>query len=124
MFGPTSWVFLGALVAGFVALLYWLVQTSHLWVRIIARVVALAVGTLFGASLVNESPLRRPGRNPDNNPDSGRTTPIRLAPRPTHRRCPEPRRLRVPLPNPYSCTEVAADEPIDRRRGSLAWVNR
>ena len=55
MFGPTSWVFLAALVAAFAAMLYWLVQTSHLWMRITAGVVALAVGTLFGASLVNES---------------------------------------------------------------------
>ena len=55
MFGPTSWVFLAALVAGFAALLCWLVQTSHLWMRIAAGVVALAVGTLIGASLVNES---------------------------------------------------------------------
>ena len=55
MFGPTSWLFLGALVAGFAALLYWLTQASHLWMRITGGVVALAVGTLFGASLVNES---------------------------------------------------------------------
>ena len=55
VFGPTSWVFLGALVAGFGGLLYWLVRARLLVFRVIAAVLALAVGTLFGASLVNQS---------------------------------------------------------------------
>jgi S-formylglutathione hydrolase FrmB len=52
--GPTSWFFLGALIAGFSAALYWLVKTPHVILRITAGVLAFAVSSFFGAALVNQ----------------------------------------------------------------------
>ena len=53
MFGPTSWVFLGLLVSGVVALMVWLVRASHIALKIGAGLLAFAVSALFGAALVN-----------------------------------------------------------------------
>ncbi len=55
MFEPTGWVFLGALVVGFGGLLFWLVKTRHLALRMTAGVLAFALSTLFGAALVNDN---------------------------------------------------------------------
>lgn len=55
MFEPTGWVFLGALVAGFAGLLFWLVKARHIALRLTAGVLAFALSTLFGAALVNDS---------------------------------------------------------------------
>lgn len=52
--GPTSWFFLGVLIAAFAALLYWLVKTHHVALRLVAGVLAFAVSTFFGAALVNQ----------------------------------------------------------------------
>ena len=54
MFGPTSWAFLGVLIAGFAGLLYWLTRSQHIAVKAGAGVVAFAVASVFGASLVNQ----------------------------------------------------------------------
>lgn len=55
MFEPTGWVFLGVLVAGFGGLLFWLVKTKRLALRVTAGVLAFALSTLFGAALVNDN---------------------------------------------------------------------
>jgi S-formylglutathione hydrolase FrmB len=55
VFGPTSWLFLAVLAAGFAALLWWLVRVGHLAVRLGAGVLAFAVSALFGAALVNDN---------------------------------------------------------------------
>jgi S-formylglutathione hydrolase FrmB len=54
VFGPTSWIFLGALAVGFAALLWWLAGAGHLALKVVAGVLAFAVSTLFGAALVNQ----------------------------------------------------------------------
>ncbi|HEY0870563.1 MAG TPA: hypothetical protein VGD55_09195 [Acidothermaceae bacterium] len=54
MFGPTSWVFLGALALGFAGLLWWLARAGHLALKVVAGVLAFALSTLFGAALVNQ----------------------------------------------------------------------
>ena len=54
MFGPTSWVFLGLLVAGVAGLLVWLVRARHVLLKIVAGLLAFAVSALFGAALVNQ----------------------------------------------------------------------
>lgn len=54
MLGPTSWFFLGALIAGFSAALYWLVKTPRVILRITAGVLAFAISTFFGMALVNQ----------------------------------------------------------------------
>ena len=55
MFGPTSWWFLGVLAAAFAGLLYLIVRTRRLALRIIAGVTAFGLSTLFGAALVNQN---------------------------------------------------------------------
>lgn len=55
MFEPTGWGFLGVLVVGFGALLYWLVKTRHAALKCTAGALAFAVSSLFGAALVNQS---------------------------------------------------------------------
>ncbi len=55
MFGPTSWLFLAVLAAGFAALLWWLVRVGNLALRLGAGVLAFAVSSLFGAALVNDN---------------------------------------------------------------------
>jgi S-formylglutathione hydrolase FrmB len=54
LFGPTSWTFLCLLVAGFAGLLYWLARSRRVVVKAGAGVIAFAVASLFGASLVNQ----------------------------------------------------------------------
>ena len=54
MVGPTSWVFLGLLVAGVAGLLVWLVGARHVLLKIVAAVLAFALSALFGAALVNQ----------------------------------------------------------------------
>jgi enterochelin esterase-like enzyme len=54
VFGPTSWIFLGALAAGFAGLLWWLARVGHLALKIVAGAMAFAVSALFGAALVNQ----------------------------------------------------------------------
>ena len=54
MFGPTGWVFFGALVLAFAGLLYCLVRVGHIALKVVAGVVAFAVSSLFGAALVNQ----------------------------------------------------------------------
>jgi S-formylglutathione hydrolase FrmB len=54
LFGPTSWAFLCVLIAGFAGLLYWLTRSRHVLVKAGAGVIAFAVASLFGASLVNQ----------------------------------------------------------------------
>ena len=54
MFGPTSWTFLGLLVAGVVALMVWLVRARNVVLKIVAGVLAFALSALFGAALVNQ----------------------------------------------------------------------
>jgi S-formylglutathione hydrolase FrmB len=55
VFGPTSWLFLAVLAAGFAALLWWMMRVGHLAVRLGAGVLAFAVSSLFGAALVNDN---------------------------------------------------------------------
>jgi enterochelin esterase-like enzyme len=54
VFGPTGWVFFGALVLAFAGLLYCLVRVGHIALKVVAGVVAFAVSSLFGAALVNQ----------------------------------------------------------------------
>ena len=54
MFGPTSWFFLGLLVAAFGAALFWMIRTAHLALKLVAGVLAFAVSSVFGAGLVNQ----------------------------------------------------------------------
>ena len=53
MFGPTSWIFLGLLVSGVLALMVWLARAGNVVLKIVAGVLAFAVSALFGAALVN-----------------------------------------------------------------------
>ena len=54
MFGPTSWAFLCVLIAGFAGLLYWLARSRQIAIKAGAGVLAFALASLFGASLVNQ----------------------------------------------------------------------
>lgn len=54
MFGPTSWAFLGLLVASVGALLYWLARDRRIPLKIVAGLLAFALSALFGAALVNQ----------------------------------------------------------------------
>jgi enterochelin esterase-like enzyme len=55
VFEPTGWGFLGVLVIGFAGLLYWLVKTRRIVLRVAAGVLAFALSTLFGAAMVNDN---------------------------------------------------------------------
>ncbi|HEY3924798.1 MAG TPA: alpha/beta hydrolase-fold protein [Acidothermaceae bacterium] len=54
MFGPTSWAFLCLLIAGFAGLLYWLARSRRFVIKATSGVLAFALASLFGASLVNQ----------------------------------------------------------------------
>jgi S-formylglutathione hydrolase FrmB len=54
VFGPTSWIFLGVLAAGFGCLLWWLARAGQLALKVVAGVLAFAVSAVFGAALVNQ----------------------------------------------------------------------
>ena len=54
MFGPTGWVFFGALALGFAGLLYGLVRAGNVALKVVAGVLAFAISSLFGAALVNQ----------------------------------------------------------------------
>jgi enterochelin esterase-like enzyme len=54
VFGPTSWFFLGLLVAAFGAALFWMTRSSYLALKIVAGAVAFVMSSVFGAGLVNQ----------------------------------------------------------------------
>ena len=54
MFGPTSWFFLGLLVVAFGAVLFWMMRTAHLALKIVAAALAFVFSSVFGAGLVNQ----------------------------------------------------------------------
>ncbi len=54
MFGPTSWFFLGLLIAAFGGALFWMTRTSQLALKIVAGGVAFVFSSVFGAGLVNQ----------------------------------------------------------------------
>jgi S-formylglutathione hydrolase FrmB len=54
LFGPTSWAFLCLLIAGFGGLLYWLARSRRVAIKAGAGMLAFALASLFGASLVNQ----------------------------------------------------------------------